>query len=67
MIATQAVVATRSYFSEIIFLFFSITAVDPCSSLPCLSGGLCNLQGDGFSCTCLSGFTGETCESKDIL
>ncbi|KAL9959813.1 hypothetical protein ACROYT_G033169 [Oculina patagonica] len=39
------------------------SAVNPCSSLPCLNGGVCNLQGDGFTCTCAVGYTGDTCES----
>ena len=72
MIVAQAVLLTQ--FFEINTLlktllkpyysfFFSITAVDPCSSSRCLNGGDCNVRGDGFSCSCDPEFTGEFCES----
>ena len=37
------------------------TAVDDCSPNPC-SYGTCTDQVNGFSCTCDSGYTGETCD-----
>ena len=75
MIVAQAVLLTQ--FFEINTLlktllkpyysfFFSITAVDPCSSSPCLNGGDCNVRGDEFSCSCDPEFTGEFCESTFI-
>ena len=37
------------------------TAVDDCSPNPC-SYGTCTDQVNGFSCSCDSGYTGETCD-----
>lgn len=48
------------------FFLWPILVVNPCSSLPCLNGGDCNLEGDEFSCTCAPGFAGDFCESKFI-
>ncbi|KAL9961557.1 hypothetical protein ACROYT_G030517 [Oculina patagonica] len=35
-----------------------------CSSGPCKNGGKCVEISNGYKCTCLAGFTGETCEEK---
>ena len=42
--------------------------VDPCAeSNPCANNGSCSDEGSGFSCTCLDGFTGETCDVGEML
>jgi len=40
-------------------------AISPCEPSPCLNGGICAVEGTGFSCSCdpASGFTGDTCEA----
>ncbi|KAJ8011615.1 hypothetical protein DPEC_G00060090 [Dallia pectoralis] len=43
----------------------SAGAEEPCMTNPCLHGGKCLPQGQGYqgySCYCLQGFTGENCE-----
>lgn len=35
---------------------------DPCRTNPCVHGGSCLQEGDGYSCYCPQGFTGESCE-----
>ncbi|XP_034386334.1 neurocan core protein [Cyclopterus lumpus] len=35
---------------------------DPCHTNPCLHGGSCLQEGDGYSCYCPQGFSGESCE-----
>jgi len=51
-----------------ILMFFAIASMgiagcsDPCDSVNCLNGGVCN---DG-NCICLDGFTGEFCQSVVI-
>uniref|UniRef100_A0A8C2WH03 Neurocan n=1 Tax=Cyclopterus lumpus TaxID=8103 RepID=A0A8C2WH03_CYCLU len=37
-------------------------ASDPCHTNPCLHGGSCLQEGDGYSCYCPQGFSGESCE-----
>ena len=33
-----------------------------CDSLPCLNGGTCNEDGNGYTCTCGQGYSGDTCD-----
>lgn len=35
---------------------------NPCHTNPCLHGGSCLQEGDGYSCYCPPGFSGESCE-----
>ncbi|XP_041648237.1 neurocan core protein-like [Cheilinus undulatus] len=44
--------------------FGLIPSVDnnPCQAKPCLHGGSCLQEGDGYSCYCPAGFSGESCE-----
>lgn len=47
----------------------SVVAVDsnPCQTNPCLHGGSCLQEGDGYSCYCPQGFSGESCEIGESL
>ena len=52
-------VATKN----ICFMFHVAADVDPCTEInPCANNGSCSGEEIGFSCTCLDGFTGETCD-----
>lgn len=46
-----------------------VFAVDsnPCQTNPCLHGGSCLQEGDGYSCYCPQGFSGESCEIGESL
>ncbi|KAM4574865.1 neurocan core protein isoform 2-T2 [Fundulus diaphanus] len=35
---------------------------NPCQTSPCLHGGSCLQEGDGYSCYCPQGYSGENCE-----
>ncbi|XP_038077931.1 adhesion G protein-coupled receptor E1-like [Patiria miniata] len=46
---------------------FTITITEAvCSPNPCFNGGSCNPTNDGFTCTCVSGFTGRQCVTTVI-
>lgn len=36
--------------------------IDECKSIPCLNGATCIDKLNNFTCTCTSGFAGDTCE-----
>lgn len=40
---------------------------NPCQTNPCLHGGSCLQEGDGYSCYCPQGFSGESCEIGESL
>ncbi|XP_016146556.1 neurocan core protein-like [Sinocyclocheilus grahami] len=39
-----------------------ISEDDPCLTNPCLHGGSCLTEGEGYSCLCPQGYSGESCE-----
>ncbi|KAL9981997.1 hypothetical protein ACROYT_G010773 [Oculina patagonica] len=39
--------------------------IDECSSNPCLNGGSCTDQVNGYVCTCQAGFIGADCENEN--
>ena len=42
--------------------------LSPCDSDPCKNGGECQEKDGGtFSCTCLSGFSGDTCDVQETI
>nr|XP_020467921.1 aggrecan core protein-like isoform X2 [Monopterus albus]XP_020467922.1 aggrecan core protein-like isoform X2 [Monopterus albus] len=44
------------------FGLISSVESNPCQTNPCLHGGSCLQEGDGYSCYCPQGFSGESCE-----
>ncbi|MCB9789101.1 MAG: hypothetical protein H6744_20685 [Deltaproteobacteria bacterium] len=49
--------------------WFSATAYeadvfDPCATSPCANGGACTAVGANFSCACVAGFKGDTCQTN---
>ena len=42
--------------------FFPQVDINECGSIPCLNGGNCTDQVDGFQCTCPPGWTGSNCQ-----
>ena len=44
------------------FLYFIYIDINECSSEPCLNGGSCEDEEDGYVCTCADGYTGDECQ-----
>ena len=42
---------------------FCVVDINECSPNPCKNGGSCTDLVNGFSCTCIAGYTGEDCSS----
>ncbi|KAI8480747.1 hypothetical protein Bbelb_415400 [Branchiostoma belcheri] len=40
----------------------SCVEFDACASAPCANGGVCNRLIEGYTCTCASGYGGDSCE-----
>ena len=41
-----------------------ITDISECSSNPCLNGGSCTDQVNGYACSCQPGYTGRQCQTS---
>ena len=54
------------FFSFLSFFLFFVTDIDECSSNPCLNGGTCTDQVNGYVCSCQAGYTGSQCQSRTL-
>ena len=41
--------------------------IDYCAGAPCLNGGTCTYDVNGFTCACASGYVGGTCASSNTV
>ena len=41
--------------------------IDECLSSPCENGGTCTDGVDGYTCSCVAGYTGVSCETSKCL
>ena len=42
---------------------FCVVDINECSPNPCKNGGSCTDLVNGFSCSCVAGYTGEDCSN----
>nr|XP_022312336.1 uncharacterized protein LOC111117491 isoform X1 [Crassostrea virginica]XP_022312337.1 uncharacterized protein LOC111117491 isoform X2 [Crassostrea virginica] len=42
-------------------------ADSPCFPNPCKNRGTCSVDGMSYTCTCLEGFSGDNCETQDLI
>ena len=45
-------------------LFARYTDIDECVTFPCLNLGTCVDRIDGYTCYCMDGYTGDSCETS---
>ena len=43
-------------------MFCLFVDIDECSTLPCMNGGTCTDGVNAYSCACVAGYSGDTCE-----
>ena len=43
---------------------FYLIDIDECGSTPCQNGGTCTDAVNGYDCTCVTGYTGDDCETS---
>ena len=61
-----SVVFLVSDFLSFLSDFFCRIDVDECSSNPCLNGGCCTDQVNGYACSCQPGYAGAQCQTSNI-
>ena len=62
-----SVVFLLSDFLLFLFDFFCRIDVDECSSNPCLNGGCCTDQVNGYACSCQPGYAGAQCQTSKFV
>ena len=63
------VVYILSYIRTLVLIILhcvNFTEVDECQSNPCISSLTCNDFLDGYTCSCLPGYTGVHCETGRV-
>ena len=59
---TAAAIVNIVQLAKIMFVICIIADIDECHSAPCFNNGSCVGDVSGYTCTCLSGYTGSHCE-----
>ncbi len=57
-------ILNRLYIDDSHLQFFS--DIDECRSQPCRNGGECFDEVDGYTCICVTGYTGTNCERSKL-
>ena len=62
MLKRRKVFVTSEVGHLLIIVF--ITDINECSSSPCINGGSCTDQVNGYACSCQPGYTGRQCQTS---
>ena len=56
------------FWNFVLFHWYEAIFVDvnECSNAPCINNGTCNDAINGYMCDCISGFTGDDCETSEL-
>ena len=49
---------------NVLYSFSRYTDIDECVTFPCLNLGTCVDRIDGYTCYCMDGYTGHSCETS---
>ena len=54
-------------FLIVLIRFMCCIDIDECSSNPCLNGGSCTDQVNGYACICSPKYTGTQCQTSKLV